>query len=365
MVVTRDVYPTYTAAAPTGDTLTASPTSPTSPTSPASPGGGGDRLQTAGLIGSVGGGIGGAIGGIINLLGGGGEGGEDFRRDALLALQSLQVPDFDFTELTPPQLRLVALMSPEVYEAQVPQEVKLIMDSPEARAQMEEALRGLGEISREGLPELDRLAAEEAANQIRGALQSGEEAFVQNLRRRGRLGAGAETQARAVASRGAAELGSQLGRGLQQETLQRRLQGLRDFGSAAGMLRAQDVGVQQSQADAMNRFQEIAAAQRQQAAADAASERQRVQQYNVGTQQQLATGQSLANYETQRQNIERQNQLRQAQFAAERDKAAGLAGQYGQLGEMADWEKAAREKNIQTIGGGLGQGIGGLIGGFL
>lgn len=324
-------------------------------------GGGLSQQQLLGSLGSLGGGAGGAVGGIINLLGGGGEGGEDFRHDALIALQSVQIPDFDFSELTPPQLRLVALMSPEVYEAQVPQELKVIMDSPQARAQMEEALQGLGEISREGLPEADRLAAEEAANQIRGALQSSEEAFVQNLRRRGRLGAGAETQARSVAARGAAELGSQMGRGLQAEALQRRLQGLKDFGSAAGMKRAQDVGVQQSQADAMNRFQEIAASQRQQAAADAAAERQRVQGYNVGTQQDLATQQQLANYQTQQSNLERQNELERQRFYAEQQKAAGLAGQYGRLGQVADEDKAARERNIQT----LGTGVGGLLGGGL
>ena len=328
------------------------------------PTGGGPNYQRS-IIGSdIGGGIGGAIGGIFNLIQGTEAGGAEFRQDALRAFQALQIPDFDFSDLTPPQLRLVGLMSPEVYEAQVPQEVKLIMDSPQARSQMEEALRGLGEISREGLPELDRLAAEEAANQIRGALQSGEEAFITNLRRRGRLGAGAETQARSVAARGAAELGSQLGRGLQQETLQRRLQGLRDYGSAAGMLRAQDVGVQQSQADAMNRFQEIAAAQRQQAAQYGAGARERTQAYNVGTQQRLAEGQELSNYETQLENIRRQNELKQAQFGAEQFKAAGIAQQYGGLAQQADAKRAAEERNIQLIGGGIGGAIGG-IGGLL
>lgn len=323
---------------------------------------GAGSLGNPALYGGIGGGVGSGIGGIAVLLGAGGEGGDEFRRDALQAFQSLQIPDFDFTSLTPPQLRLVALMSPETYEAQVPGEVKLIMDSPEARAQMQESIAGLGTIAREGLPEADRLAAEEAANQVRGAMQSSEEAFITNLRRRGRLGAGAETQARAVAGRGAAELGSRLGRGLQAEALNRRMQALRDYGSAAGAMRAQDVGVQQSQADAMNRFQEIAAMQRQQAAQYGAGARERTQAYNVGTRQDLATGQAMADYQTQRENLERQNQLRQAQFAAEADKASGLAAGYGGLAQSADAEKAARERNLQTLGGGLGQGIGGLIG---
>lgn len=313
--------------------------------------------------GDLGAGIGGGIGNIALLLGAAGEGGTGFYEDALQAYRALQDPDFDLSSLTPAQYRIAATMQPEVFEAQLPGEASLISDSPLARAQQAEGVLGLGEIARTGLPEADRLAAAEGARSVRGALRGGEESAIRSLRRRGRLGAGQELLARETGGREAADLASRLGSDLQRQTLERRLSALSQYGSAAGALRGQDIGVEQSRADAMNRFKEFAALQRQQAAQYGAGARERAQGYNVGTAQDVANQQSQANYQTALQNIERQNQARQTSFQDQLAKTQGIAGAYGSLARDADAEQAAKADQIRGLGG-LGGAVGGIGGLF-
>ena len=328
--------------------------------------GGLDRLDAGFIGGDLGAGIGGGLGNLAILLGGAGKGGKHHLQDALQVYQALQDPDFDLSDLTPAQYRIAATMQPELFEAQVPDDPSLIADSPLARAQMAESVLGLGQISREGLPEADRLAAEEAARAVRGAVRGGEESGIRSLRRRGRLGAGQELLAREVGGREAADLASRLGSDLQRQSLERRLSALSQYGSAASALRGQDVGVEQSRADAMNRFKEFAALQRQQAAQYGAGARERTQAYNVGTAQDIANAQSEANRAAALENVQRQNQMRQQTFQDQLQKAHGITGIQTGLYGAEQAEQAAKAKQLRGIGTGLGGaigGIGGLLGG--
>ena len=329
---------------------------------------GGETTASPGAItgaqvgGGLGGGIGGLVGNIALLAGAAGRGGKRYLKDALEVYQKIQDPDFDMRDLTPAQYRIAAEMFPETFEAQLPGEAQTIADSPLARAQQAESVLGLQEISRTGLPEADRLAAEEAARAVRGAVRGGEESAIRSLRRRGRLGAGQELQARTAGGRGATDLAARLGSDLQRQALERRLQALGLYGSAAGALRGQDIGVEQSRADAINRFKEFAAVQRQQAAQYGAGARERAQQYNVGTAQEIANAQAQADYQTAQTNIERQNQLRQNLFTSQLARAGGEAGAYRDLYGHAERKRTEKGGQIQALSGGLGQALGGGIG---
>jgi hypothetical protein len=138
---------------------------------------------------------------------------------------------------------------------------------------------------------------------------------------------------------------------------------LSQYGSAAGALRGQDVGVEQSRADAMNRFKEFAALQRQQAAQYGAGARERAQGYNVGTAQDIANQQTQTDYQTALQNLQRQNELQQQQFQNQLARTQGLAGAYGQMGQRKDIEQAERAGQIRGIGN-LGGAISGIVGGL-
>ena len=319
-------------------------------------GGGGGGGGLGGALG----GIGGAVGGLIGLLDKG-RGGKRYVKDILELYRDLDLPDYVIKDLVAAQIPLTGRMSPEQWEAALPGEAAQIADSPEMRAEQLQAISGLREISEEGLPEADRLAAEEGARAMRGALRSGEEGQIQSLRRRGRLGGGGEIAARAVGGRLASELGRGLNVDITREALQRRLQALSQYGSAAGATRGQDVRSQDINAQALNRFAQFAAMQQQMANQANAAERQRVQQYNVQTPQQLAAQNQLLDYQNRQYNQAYQNQLRGQGYQEQLQQAAGMAGAYQQLSRDAYAKQAAKQQTYENIGSGLLGGAGGAI----
>lgn len=323
--------------------------------------GGGLQLDK-GALGDLGGGLGGLGSGIALLAGAAGRGGKRFLKSGLEELQGVGLPDFDMSNIDPAVFRVLAERFPELMEASVPGEVSLIDDSAEGRAGQLEALLGTGEIAREGLPDADRLAAEMAGRQVRGALRGGEEAAVSNLRRRGRAGAGGELQSRIAGGRAASGLARDLGSNLQQLSLERRLQALGMQGQQAGQLRGTDILAQGTNADAINRWREFSSMQQQQANMQNQAERARAQQYNVGTTQRVGEQTEGSRYAADVGNIERQNQARMLQNRAEQERAAQIANQYGSLSTDAYNKQKAKAGQIQAVGGGAGGIIGGIAG---
>lgn len=314
-----------------------------------------------GGAGDTGAGLGGGLGALIGLLDQS-RGGKRFDKDILDLFKQLQTPDYELQDINAPFVPFTGGMTPELYTGADPGAARQIADSPEMRAEQLQALSGLQEIGQEGLPEADRLAAEEGARAMRGALRSGEEQQVQNLRRRGRLGGGGEIAARAVGGRLASELGRGLNVDITRQALARRLGALRDYGSAAGAVRGQDVTSQMVNADALNRFKVFAAQNQQQAAGDNARARQYAQTYNVQTPQALAATNVQSAYDAAQYNQAYQNQLRNQQYQDELAKVGGQAGAYGRLSDAAYAKQAAKQKTYENIGAGLGGGIGGGIG---
>ena len=120
------------------------------------------KLQSGLLGGALGGGAGRGLGGLIGLLDKG-RGGKRYDKDILELYGDLDLPEYVIKDLIAAQIPLTGLMSPEQWEAALPGDPSLIADSPEMRAEQVQAISGLREISEEGLPEADRLAAEEGA----------------------------------------------------------------------------------------------------------------------------------------------------------------------------------------------------------
>jgi len=303
----------------------------------------------------LGGAVGGAITGLISLFKKKKDPAKALRQAALDVFRKIESPDFNIEDLKGPELRIAATMRPEVFQAQDAGRPELIRGAPDVREQQLRALSGLRGTSEEGIPLVDRLAAEEAGRSVSGALRRGEESAIRGLRRRGRLGSGAETQARIVGGRQASELARGLGSDLTRSSLLRRQQALRDYATASGSLRGQDIGVEASQADAMNRFAQFAATQRQSTEEQNARARERAQFYNVSQTQNVAQFNEMAKYQAQ---IE-QNRLRQMQYQNELQKAGQVAGQYSSQipGKLS--QDAARQEQIRSIGMAGGQLLGG------
>lgn len=318
--------------------------------------------ETKGAYGDIGAGIGGVAGGIALLSGAAGRGGKRYHKKGLGALEDVGLPEFDMSNIDPAMFRVLAERFPELMEASVPGEVSLIDDSAEGRAGQLSAMLGTQEIAQEGLPDADRLAAEMAGRQVRGALRGGEEAAVSNLRRRGRAGAGGELQARLAGGRVASGLARDLGSNLQQLSLERRLGALGQFGQQAGQLRGGDILAQGTNADAINRWREFSSMQQQQAAMQNQAEQARAQQYNVGTTQRVGEATEASRLSTDVGNIERQNQARLDAQRAEQERAAQIANQYNTLATGAYNKQKAKAGQIQGVAGGIGGIVGGIAG---
>lgn len=298
------------------------------------------------------------LGGAAVLAGAGGEGGREYYREALSLWRKLQTPNFDYRTLSPPELRMVAEMFPETYEAVVPEEVKLPEDSPELRSSQARALAEMEQVAEEGIPLEDRLAAEGAGREMMGVRRAGEQAAMADLRRRGRAGGAAEIAARLAGGQQAANLSRDLGSDLARESLRRRLAAVQASGDMAGAMRQQDIGLSSRRADVANQYNRFLAELQTRAARDAAAARQGAQAYNVGERQRVADTNVLNKYATSLENLNRQNQLREAQFGADVRKTTGLTGALGGYGDYKERQRREREEAIM----GLGEGVGELAG---
>jgi hypothetical protein len=250
---------------------------------------------------------------------------------------------------------------PEVYEAIVPEDVKLIADSPELR---EAQMRGLAKIeqySQEGLGVSERLAAQDAAEGISREYGRGTQSILRDLGARGRLSGGDEAQLRMVGQQGASNLARGLGSDLMRERVDARQRASYALPGVAGSIREQDTETQRYNAEAQNRHNELISKMRTDAARYAAAARQEAQNYNVANQQGVADQNVQADYVNRLENINRRNDLERDKFNAATALAAGKAGALNTRGYQKDQDRAAREQTIVNLGQGAGGAAGGAV----
>ena len=290
--------------------------------------------------------------GIAQLAGLGGDQGDRFHKKAQELYANLQDPNFDYTRLSAPELRVVAEAFPETYEAIVG-DVSVPEVSPEGREAQLRNLYSLERIAQEGLPLVDRLRAQEAQRSVAGEAQRQNQMVLQNLAQRGRLGGGTELRGRMAGDQQAAELARGQGADLASQAQLARLGALSSAGGAAGAIRGQDIQYSAEQANALNRFNELQSRLRTQAAMDAARERSRASQYNVEATQRAADANEFSRYQNQADNLARHNALRQRELAYGLDKAAGQSGALHERGRLRERDHA---RDLAAIGG-IEQGV--------
>ncbi len=317
----------------------------------------------AGAGGGIGGGIGGAIGGAIGLLTAGDLPGE---YDAVVRLwQQLKDPEFDMRTLTAPQLQMVGEIAPEVYDAVLADGAALPEDSPLMRRAQTQSLKQMQEISRDGLPLADRLAADRAQGAVQQGFNRSQGAVARDLRERGRMGAGEELRSRLLAGQGTGELAARMGKDLTATALGRRENAILTSAGMGGQIRGQDIGLSRARTSATNRFNEQLMGYQTNAARYAADARARANAYNVGTRQRVADTNTMSTYEAARANLERQNRLRQQKFGNEVTKLGGQSNAMMARANAELAQDAAQQQNIQAIGQGVGQAAGGVAGGLI
>lgn len=313
--------------------------------------------------GGLGGGIGGALGGIIALAT---DKGIPSEYEQIVDLWfDLQSPTFDMRDLNPAQLNIVSQVSPQAYSAIVSQPVSLAADSREGRDAQVGTLGYLERVQREGLPLGERLAAKQQQEALASERSRGDEAIMENLASRGRLGGGSEIAARAALGQHATNLASAQGDQLAMAAIQNRMGASLARGQLGSSLRGQDQANAQFNANAMNRFNEWVSGLQTGAAQYGAQERGRAQTANAGNRQRVADFNELSAYENRAGNLDRRNTLTQQSFGNDIARLGGLSNALGTLGGAKDAHEAARQQNIRGIGQGVGQAAGGAFGGFI
>lgn len=318
-------------------------------------------LGAAGGAG-LGGGIGGLLGGIIVAAGGAGKGGKRDRDNALQAWNKLQTSDFDFTALSPPELQLIGEYYPDVYDAVVPEEFKMV-GRPETYGDERQSLAMLKELAQKGETDLDRMQRLETEDAISGAAQRNEEDLLRDLARRGQGQGGDALRARLSGNQAASQLAAQMGRGALADRASRRMNALSQYGAMAGDISGRDIQREMANQSAQNRYNELWANLQTDAARYGADASNQGQLYNLQRAQNVSDANALNRYNTQLANLQRQNDLRNLQYQQNLQKTMGVAGAYGQRAASKDAERNMKAAGIVGAGQGLGQAGGAGLGG--
>lgn len=313
--------------------------------------------------GDIGAGIGGAVGGIAVLAGAGGKGGDKYYKKAVEVLERLQDPEFDWSEITAPELKVFAQYFPETYSAVVPDQVKTVVESPELRLSELRSLKKYEQMADEGLPLEERLAGQEAGRRISAEAGRAQEGAIQDVAARGRLGTSDELGARLTADQSMMELERGLGADLAQQGIGARRAGLEGAAGMAGQIRGEDFRAESENANIMNRLAEFISNQKTEENMRNAQTRQAAAWENADQSQRIGEANELARYNAGTENLDRKNQLKSALADYRFRKAGALSGAYTNRGLQKDQDKAAREQSIMNIGQGAGRAAGGIFGG--
>lgn len=295
--------------------------------------------------------IGGIISSIINAVDPG-RTGKRYLKEAKSLWGDLDLPDYE--NLLTPYLQSTGQLSPEVYDAQQEGQFRGIDEDPAAEQMQLRNLGRLEDIAGEGMPLVDRLAADEAQRSVAQEGSRARDQIMADMARRGRGGSGAELAAKLASAGDQEEMARGMGSDLARQALERRLSAIGQMGMQAGQFRGQNISKEAQISQMQNRYNEFVSSQNTQAAANAARQRNLAQEYNLGNQQRIADT-NVAN--TFMASQARNQQLGQA-FQDERQKVLGQTGVLSGLQQEAQRRQAAKQQNVAAGGAGVDQLIG-------
>ena len=301
--------------------------------------------------------VGGLVSGIYNIAQGpGGEKEKKYLKEVRDLYRDMPLPEFE--RLIAPQLIQTGKITPEVYDAFIKEEeAPQIEEDPATREAQLRGLMGMEQVAQEGLPLQDRLRAQDAQRALAGELSRADKSVLSNLARRGRTGGGTELAARLATQGRAAETARGMGSDLAQQSIQNRLMALRAVPEMAGQIRGQDINKLAQNSAIQQRYNEFVSNLKTQAAANAAQQRNMAQAANLAERQRIADFNVMAPYQTAKDR----DQQQQALFGANLQKTGGLAGSLGNLGQLASQREAIRRRQVDALGSGFDDLVGGII----
>lgn len=277
---------------------------------------------------------------------------------ALAAIQGVQTPDINSMQLALQQYQSAGQLTPDM-EATIAQDPSLmagISTDPRLKQAQMASLTKLMQYGQGGLQPEDiaQLAQIQKQGDISEQAKQGQ--IMQDMQSRGMAGQGSELASRLSSAQGAANRLNDQDLQVNSMASQRAMQSLVNAGQLGGSMQAQDFSQQAQQAaaqDAINRFN----AANQQAVTSANTNRA-----NYGQQYNLEQAQQLQNQNTALSNQQQQynKQLIQQNYNNQLQKAGATASAEGNIGNYY----GQQAQNTQNMWGGLGQGVGGTLGGL-
>ena len=238
-----------------------------------------------------------------------------------------------------------SLLSPVNYQIPDALKAQLVSDDPQTKAQAEQALgqiqnRASGVISateQNGFDQARRMADQQAHGQS--------EAIMRDAMSRGTGTGGNALALQAIAAQAAADRASQSGLQTAQDMAQTQQQANAAQLQGAGQLRGQDIGLNTTNANLINQFNQYNSAVQQ------ATKNANVQLQNQALQNQR---------QTQNANVAAQNQAKQQGVQNALTKAQIGAGVTNSQNANSNANSAAKSGMVQGVFGGLGQVGGGI-----
>lgn len=263
-----------------------------------------------------------------------------------LIMESIPEPAFDFSKLKPQEYKLLENFIPEIAPQIAEQAPQIVRDTEvglEGREAQTEALQRLRDIaSGEPDPAL-QARLDEAAQRSQIESQSAREASLQDMARRGTLGAGGELAASLQGGSEAMSRGADASRDAAVAAYENQLRALRDSASLGGDIRGDELALEQSNTNIINDYNQRFSAAQQDYLYQAANQRNQAQMRNIEGRQTAAD-----------QNVSEQNrfavQERNRQDALQRDLHDRRRGEraYQNQVRQADYANRRGEQDRQN-----------------
>jgi hypothetical protein len=274
---------------------------------------------------------------------------------AIDALNAVGIPSVEAQQLVLENPELVYQFSPELEQAvQVgPSAMEGIKTDPRLAAAQMSALEGLQQRAAGGLTPEDLASLRDIQRGQGQQFASQNASIMQQMAERGQAGSGAELAAKLAASQGSYQQGAQQSDDLAAQNYQAKMQALQAAGQMGQSQQAQQFGQQAQQASAADLMKQFNAQYQ------AGTQQRNVAAQNQAAQEKAQLQQNLENQRVQTANYQQQYNkgLQQQNFQNELSRATGVAGMYGQQGNMYAQQGANQAANTQGMFGGLGQGI--------
>lgn len=306
-----------------------------------------------------------------------------------LIMERVDAPEFDMSNLRPQDYKVLKEFSPEIAEyvkQEAPQVVRDTAEGKEGRDAQLSALRKLKSTGESGFDPMLQNRLDEASRESQIASQSRQESVLQDAQRRGQMGSGtmlaAQLQGGSDAMLGAAEQS----RGEADSAYRNQLQALRDSANLGGDVRREELGLQETNADIINKFNQMASTNYQNYLNKQAQARNEGNIFNIEQGQNIANKNVSQNneavmadrarrdalqkyssefrqgergninnmimnkYNVKRSERDNQNELQQKMFNNRMDKQKGASGIAGDRIDLGTQQSKNQNQMYQSMG---------------